>query len=77
MKKSNLVFIGGHFKLDTSYEEIKNYYMAELQNEGWNFVNEDSPKEMGIDKGYKTLDFQKDEMELELFYIPPDLQKDG
>lgn len=72
MKRSNVVLIGADFNSDASYEEIKNYYMAELKNEGWEFVSEESVKEWGKDYGLKALDFKKDGMELELFYIPPD-----
>lgn len=74
-KKSNLVSIHGDFRSNDSYEGIKAYYMNELKNEGWEFVSESIPKEWGKDKGYKELDFKKDEMVLELFYNPKDNQE--
>lgn len=76
IKKSNTVLISGNFKTEAQYEDIKNYYMDELKTEGWEYVSEHTPKDWGKDKGLKALDFKKDEMELEVFYITPKNQKE-
>lgn len=75
MVKSNLVFIEENFNSNASYEEIKDYYKLELKNEGWEFVSEESDKDWGKENGIKILNFKKDEMQLELNYIPPNQEE--
>jgi hypothetical protein len=76
IKKSNVVLIEGDFKSDATYEDIKSYYLDELKAEGWEYVSESTPTDWGKDKGLKALDFKKDEMEMEIFYIPANYQKE-
>lgn len=61
--KMNLVAAAGSFITDADYEQIKEYYVKELQNEGWVF-----DEETEVIQGDPSLSFHKDKYSLSLTY---------
>jgi len=66
--KASSVLVDGYYDIDAEYQQIKEYYIAELQNNGWKLDDEQVSNELG--KGnYNELSFHKGEYNLYLdFY---------
>lgn len=67
-RKTDNAYVYANFMVDAAYNQIKNYYINELNKKGWTFENENIVKEWGKDVGDKALSFTKGSYGLELFY---------
>lgn len=70
--RTGIVTIQGNFLTDLNFEEIRNYYMTELQKQGWVFQNELKLTSWGNDYGGKELVFKKNIYLLKLDYLARD-----
>ena len=68
-RKTDNAYVDAYFKVDASYEDIKNYYMNELEKIGWTYESENIVKEWGKETNGRTLDFSKNPYKLEIFYV--------
>lgn len=72
--KNDSVLVDGYFETDAIYEQIKAYYLNELNAEGWIFDSESgSEKDTYGKPSDTTLNFHKDVYVLEVnYYDDPD-----
>jgi hypothetical protein len=61
---SNGASVTKTFKSDVGYTEIKQFYLDELADEGWQFVAEKDVKHRGRIRNQRALEFQKDNFAL-------------
>jgi hypothetical protein len=67
-------YVSKSFSSDTSYEEVKRFYLEQLAKEGWQLSNEKELKKLsGGVSGEVELEFRKGEYDLTIDYAPKDL----
>lgn len=59
MKKSTLMGIGATYLTSHNFEEIHNYYDAQLREHGWLFYREEKVTDWGKDYGGKSIRYKK------------------
>lgn len=67
--KSNNVLVNQKFVTNATFEEIYTFYDTELQNLGWEFIEQKPMLIWGKDYGGKCVFYTKDDLNLMLDYV--------
>lgn len=66
--KTTSALVSAGYRSNKSYDEIRSFYIAEAEKNGWIFVDEETVRDWGQDLGGKTIHFRKGDYTLSIQY---------